>query len=188
MDRLEVPYLIVDTDGVVVHVSRHLSELFPASDDLTAVVEQSGHVAASVCRTQSVVTVPCCRGEMRLAGDLFDLSPAERLVLVVCTPSRRVTTPRPTLESAGLTVREEQVAWLLAEGRTSKGIGEALRISTHTARHHTERILAKLGVSSRAEAAALLGRWSTGSRVMPPIASAIADRTARTNPAQRFVG
>jgi DNA-binding CsgD family transcriptional regulator len=64
-----------------------------------------------------------------------------------------------TLQSTyGLTPREIQVAMLLAQGRSNVAIAAALRISPHTARHHTQRVLAKLGVHSRAAAGALLRR------------------------------
>jgi DNA-binding NarL/FixJ family response regulator len=53
-----------------------------------------------------------------------------------------------------LTGREVEVAMLLAEGRSNQAIAKTLRISTHTARHHTQRILNKLHVHSRAEAGA----------------------------------
>jgi DNA-binding NarL/FixJ family response regulator len=56
----------------------------------------------------------------------------------------------------GLTEREIEVARLLAEGRRNTAIAGALGISPHTARHHTQRVLAKLGVHSRAEAGARL--------------------------------
>jgi DNA-binding CsgD family transcriptional regulator len=62
-----------------------------------------------------------------------------------------------TLQSTyGFTPRELQVAMLLASGRSNVAIAAALRISPHTARHHTQRVLAKLGVHSRAAAGALL--------------------------------
>jgi DNA-binding NarL/FixJ family response regulator len=54
----------------------------------------------------------------------------------------------------GLTRREAEVAMLLAKGRSNSAIAAELRISAHTARHHTQRILAKLEVHSRAEAGA----------------------------------
>jgi DNA-binding NarL/FixJ family response regulator len=54
----------------------------------------------------------------------------------------------------GLTLREAQVAMLLAKGRSNSAIAEELRISPHTSRHHTQRILSKLGVHSRAAAGA----------------------------------
>jgi DNA-binding NarL/FixJ family response regulator len=56
----------------------------------------------------------------------------------------------------GLTRRELEVATLLAQGRTNTAIANTLHISTHTARHHTQRVLGKLGVHSRAAAGAKL--------------------------------
>ena len=56
----------------------------------------------------------------------------------------------------GLTDRERGVARQLAEGRSNSAIAQALRITPHTARHHTQRVLAKLGVHSRGEAGARL--------------------------------
>ena len=62
-----------------------------------------------------------------------------------------------TLQSTyGFTAREIQVAMLVAEGRSNIAIAAALQISPHTARHHTQRVLAKLGVHSRSAAGALL--------------------------------
>lgn len=58
----------------------------------------------------------------------------------------------------GMTPREVEVAELLALGLSNVGVAGRLRISPHTARHHTQRVLAKLGVHSRAEAAAKLAR------------------------------
>jgi DNA-binding NarL/FixJ family response regulator len=54
----------------------------------------------------------------------------------------------------GLTRREAQVAVLLAQGRSNSAIAKELRISAHTARHHTQRVLSKLEVHSRGEAGA----------------------------------
>jgi DNA-binding NarL/FixJ family response regulator len=56
----------------------------------------------------------------------------------------------------GLTPRELEVAKLLARGKSNAAIAGELRISAHTARHHTQRILTKLEVHSRAEAGAKL--------------------------------
>ncbi|HEU4955250.1 MAG TPA: LuxR C-terminal-related transcriptional regulator [Gemmatimonadales bacterium] len=56
----------------------------------------------------------------------------------------------------GLSQRELEVALLLAEGRSNVEIATAVKVSTHTARHHTQHVLAKLGVRSRARAAAVI--------------------------------
>ncbi len=57
------------------------------------------------------------------------------------------------IEQLGLTERELAVLELVAEGKTNRQIGEALFISDKTASVHVSRILAKLDVSSRLEAA-----------------------------------
>jgi DNA-binding CsgD family transcriptional regulator/tetratricopeptide (TPR) repeat protein len=59
---------------------------------------------------------------------------------------------------AGLTPREIEVLQLVAEGRSNGEIGSALFISTKTASVHVSNILAKLGVNSRGEAAAVAHR------------------------------
>jgi DNA-binding NarL/FixJ family response regulator len=63
------------------------------------------------------------------------------------------TAPR---RSAGgeLTAREREVLDLIALGMSNARIGTTLSISEKTAGHHVSRILAKLGVHNRAEAAA----------------------------------
>jgi DNA-binding NarL/FixJ family response regulator len=58
----------------------------------------------------------------------------------------------------GMTRRESEVALLLEEGCSNSVVAQRLDISPHTARHHTQRVLAKLGVHSRSEAGARLRR------------------------------
>jgi DNA-binding NarL/FixJ family response regulator len=57
-----------------------------------------------------------------------------------------------------LTARESEVAALVAEGLSNGEIGRRLYISTKTASVHVSNILAKLGMSSRAEIAAWVAR------------------------------
>jgi predicted ATPase/DNA-binding CsgD family transcriptional regulator len=58
----------------------------------------------------------------------------------------------------GLTPRELEVLMLVAEGHTNRAIGETLFMSEKTASVHVSRILAKLGVGGRVEAAAVAHR------------------------------
>ncbi|MGH3243832.1 MAG: response regulator transcription factor, partial [Spirillospora sp.] len=65
--------------------------------------------------------------------------------------SRRAGLTGP--DGGPLTARESEVLRLLARGRTNREIAEELFISPKTASVHVSHILAKLGVSSRGEAA-----------------------------------
>lgn len=57
-----------------------------------------------------------------------------------------------------LTSRETQVSELIAEGLTSQEIAHRLRIARRTAEAHTEHIMTKLGVRSRAQVAVWVER------------------------------
>jgi len=61
-----------------------------------------------------------------------------------------------------LTAREREVAGLAAAGVPSKEIAERLFLSVRTVNNHLQNVYTKLGVSSRAEVAAILGESSAG--------------------------
>jgi DNA-binding CsgD family transcriptional regulator len=63
-----------------------------------------------------------------------------------------------------LTVREFEVARLIAEGLTNAEIAAELSVSPKTVSAHVEHILAKLGVARRTEVAA----WAAGIRASEP--------------------
>jgi DNA-binding NarL/FixJ family response regulator len=60
-----------------------------------------------------------------------------------------------TPQNLELTTRELEVLRLLAEGRSSSDIASELFISRKTVQSHVQRILAKLGIHSRAQAVAV---------------------------------
>jgi DNA-binding NarL/FixJ family response regulator len=62
----------------------------------------------------------------------------------------------------GLTPRERQVLALVADGATNREIGAQLYMAEKTASVHVSRILAKLEVRSRTEAAAVAHRLGFG--------------------------
>ena len=68
----------------------------------------------------------------------------------------------------GLTPRELEVLTLVAAGHTNREIGAALFMSEKTASVHVSRILAKLGVRTRAQAAAVAARAGLGASAGGP--------------------
>ncbi|MFF2326929.1 MULTISPECIES: response regulator transcription factor [unclassified Streptomyces] len=66
-----------------------------------------------------------------------------------------------------LTPREVEVLMRVAEGEDTRLIAAGMRIASSTARTHVQRVLMKLGVGSRLEAAALAARTGLLDRAAP---------------------
>lgn len=71
---------------------------------------------------------------------------------------RNLTVEHEDREVAMLSGREKEVLGHVAKGLTNREIAEALVISENTARNHVSRILDKLGLSRRSEAASFAVR------------------------------
>jgi DNA-binding NarL/FixJ family response regulator len=84
--------------------------------------------------------------------------PSNRAVVLVAIERCLTDVPRSnTTQSAGeLTRTEAVVAELLAQRKRNREIAEQLSVTEHTARRHTEHVLKKLGVHSRADVRAVL--------------------------------
>ena len=65
---------------------------------------------------------------------------------------------QPAETALTLTPRELEVLRLVADGRSNRQIGAALYISDKTASVHVSNLMAKLGATSRTEAAAVAYR------------------------------
>jgi DNA-binding CsgD family transcriptional regulator len=80
-------------------------------------------------------------------GVLLDITVGDvRCLLVELEPARLIS----------LSPREQQIARMVANGRTNQAIATCLEISVWTVSTHLRRIFAKLAVSSRAEMVAHL--------------------------------
>ena len=89
--------------------------------------------------------------------------PDELLARLRLLLQRRNGNPDPGPENGGsaiatLTAREHEVLVLLADGRRQSEIADELFITPKTVATHIQRVLAKLGVHSRAQAVALAHR------------------------------
>jgi DNA-binding CsgD family transcriptional regulator len=92
--------------------------------------------------------------DYRISGSVLSsdiLAPKPLIAVAVGRSARAQLTHEELQLRYGLTRRETETARLLASRRDNNEIADALGMSAHTARHHTERILLKLGVSSRRE-------------------------------------
>jgi len=117
----------------------------------------AGDRAAAAEPLRAAAAVAAATG-MRLVGD--DVAAlARRARIELAAPDEAAAEPDDSpVARLGLTPRELEVLLLVAEGRTNRAIGETLFMSEKTASVHVSRILAKLGVSGRVEAAAVAHR------------------------------
>jgi non-specific serine/threonine protein kinase len=86
--------------------------------------------------------------------------PLDQAVAYARTPhevvaATRLTEPRPAQTLGQLTLRQREVAALIAQGRSNRQIGEALVITERTVAAHIEHILNKLDFVSRTQ----IGVW-----------------------------
>ena len=78
------------------------------------------------------------------------------LAAPVPTPDTSLLTPEQIMGACGLTLRQAEIALLIAEGRSNPEIAGRLGISRFTARNHAEQILTRLKVESRWQVARAL--------------------------------
>ncbi|HEY2007144.1 MAG TPA: response regulator transcription factor, partial [Solirubrobacteraceae bacterium] len=97
-------------------------------------------------------------GSAWLVAEVRGLADRGRLELGAALAEPRGDGKAEAEDPFGLTPRERQVLALVAEGATNRQIGAALFMAEKTASVHVSRILSKLGVQGRTEAAALAHR------------------------------
>jgi ATP/maltotriose-dependent transcriptional regulator MalT len=93
-----------------------------------------------------------------LRGEIEGLAARARLALEAPVTSAAPEDDGEDEDTFGLTSRERQVLALVAEGATNREIGAQLFMAEKTASVHVSRILSKLNVRSRTEAAAVAHR------------------------------
>jgi DNA-binding CsgD family transcriptional regulator/tetratricopeptide (TPR) repeat protein len=113
---------------------------------------------ASAVALREAWTIATTLGARPLLAETEQL--AQRLRIDLGGPSDLSRNP---LDELNLTSREQEVLLLLAAGRSNPEIAQELFISPKTASVHVSNILAKLGLSSRVQAATLVHRLGLGS-------------------------
>jgi DNA-binding NarL/FixJ family response regulator len=112
----------------------------------------AGYVLKDASRDELITAIrQALDGELPMDPDLV-----ARLLRRLADEARERTgkPARPSPESElSLTAREFEVLELLMQGHTNHGIAQSLVVSTGTVRMHVKRVIAKLGVSDRTQAA-----------------------------------
>jgi len=129
----------------------HFQSLDELAAEFSGATGSAGRDAACPGRTVVIANSTYVIASIARAGDGRPGDGATSSVLaVILRPlgSAGAIEPSQCIRSA-LTPREVEVLDLLAVRRTNAEIAERLSISPHTARHHVERVLRKLGVRSR---------------------------------------
>ncbi len=118
---------------------------------------EAGRARAALGRTlRDLGREDAARHELELARECF-------AALGAAAEERRASAALQTgrtgrLERTVLTSRESEILALVADGLTNKQIASRLTLSEHTVHRHVANILVKLGVSTRAAAAAHAAR------------------------------
>ena len=136
--------------GRLVHLSRALEEALAREPRREALLERVR------CLASKALSSPTKAGAVSFAGAAggyrlsVSLAAGYRPLLVVAVtappPPREAPSMGAVAERFGLTPRQAEVAVLLAERYSNKEIAAALSVSVHTARHHVEAVLDRVGV------------------------------------------
>lgn len=144
--------------GLVVH-GYSWGELHDLNDADSVVANTGGYFIAAYFFAAPVAWLGGYVARInQVAGSAAELKRADVAPTAVGDPEavHRAGVPRPRTES--LSVREVQVAQLVAAGFTNGAIGEALVLSPRTIQRHLENATGKTGAKNRAELAAIAVR------------------------------
>ncbi len=149
-------------DGDGISVCRELRSQMPelavlmltSFDDEEALLDAimagaSGYVLKQIRGTDLVSAV------RTVASGQSMLDPATTARLMRSLRAEPVETPSVAPELAGLSPREREILALIGDGLTNREIGKQLYLSEKTVKNHISRLLAKLGVQRRVQAAVL---------------------------------
>ena len=150
---------VSDLDGRLLHMTPALDDLMasdPDAEALRASVDAALDAVVSAAQGDGVGaaferSVATRTAAYTLRGCLYGGHVGAPLAIVSVEAVAVEVPPAAVLrERFGLTPRQADVARLLARRLSNAEIADALSVSPHTARHHVEAVLRKLGLHSRA--------------------------------------
>jgi DNA-binding NarL/FixJ family response regulator len=161
-------------DGNGIELVRELRAMNPAGHTivLTADTDKRHHAQAAEAGAEGIIVKSAQPFEIvdairRVHAGELALPAREMIELLRLAGEERRREQASQAVLAQLTPREREVLAALAEGLDNKAIAERLFISPDTARTHVVKVLGKLGVESRLQAAIVAiqhGIWSPGRR------------------------
>lgn len=164
LDRIETPFAVYEAGRE--YRNRALVALLAAEPDRTRIeaalraaadrLEQAdGAPDANPSAPPAALVLATARGRYRLQPSYTSASPRSAAAVLVEDATNNARPSRDVLRAQwGLTRREADVLDWLYTGHSTRSLAAGLGISYHTARRHTERLLQKLGLHSRAAIAA----------------------------------
>lgn len=138
----------------VLHPAIKIVALAEATNAALMAAAQEYGVAAVVAHNQHVADLIETLHRVRAGERPVPAAPAR--------PAVRALRPSSRSADGGLldrlTLREQEVLILIADGQATRDIAQALAITQHTARTHVQSVLVKLGAHSRLEASGMVAR------------------------------
>jgi DNA-binding NarL/FixJ family response regulator len=159
-----------DPDVILLNIAtQNLPLLLSATTSLSTAVPV---IAIAACEDVEDAVVACAEAGvagyhlradsfhelLELIGDVTSgrtQCPPEVSAMLLRRLSELASFRQPAPKEPVLTARENQILGLLELGRSNQDIAEQLSIAVHTVKNHVHSLLTKLGVGTRAEAAAL---------------------------------
>ena len=159
----------------------HAARLFGAAEAQREIVGQRYEPVDQASHDQWVVPTRAALGDTHFAaawaeGRALTLDQSVEYALAWVEPEKpgKARQPDRKPNDDPLTVREREVAALVARGQTNREIAAALVISERTADAHVQNILNKLGFSSRAQ----IGAWAAEHGLRTDLGSGAASANA----------
>lgn len=193
LDTFGQGYLLCDMEGRTLHRNAPLERILREEPERHRLEVELVQLAAALSRLARGGTIAAAAdsatsrrihtaaAQYHLTGSFLGpgtLRPESVIAVSLEVVSRAGDAGSRSARAVPLTAREHEVMHLIARGLSNADVAAALSISLHTARHHTERVMSKLGARSRAQVAALLH-----GAARPPVSLADAEIPRPRSPA-----